>query len=185
MSMTRNYGETPLTLSELVIAAYTPSTDTIGTAVTLPSQMKLEISFEADNAVIKSGGADRHGVSVVTGATFALSAAGIPWDAMATLCGWTLASPSAGIETLQGDVAGSGMPYFVIAGKHPDSIAGDVHVGIVACKLDAPPAWKINENNEFLVSEMEGRVFVPTTRKLPYVRKQTTATAISLTTLFA
>ena len=110
MSMNRNYGETPLTLSELVIAAYTPSTDTIGTAVTLPSQQKLEITFEADNAVIKSGGVDRHGVSVVTGGTFTLSAAGIPWDALATLCGWTLASPSTGVETQRGDAGGTGMP---------------------------------------------------------------------------
>lgn len=183
----RNYGESPIVLTQLVVAPYTYSTDTVGDAVTLPEQMTLEIELDVDHAVVKSGGAKRRGVTVVTGGKFKLSSAGLPWDALDVLTDWTLASPSTGVETYAGASAddGAGMPFFAIAGRMLDSVQGDLHVGFVCCQLDAGPSWKINENNEFLVGEMSGESYVPSGRKPIYVRKQQTGTAISLTTLLA
>lgn len=184
--MVRAYGELPILLTSLQIAPYTYGTDTIGTASTLDDQMTIEIDWEFDTDEMKSGGKWVHGLSVPVGATFTISAGGVPWNALVTLAGWTLNSPSAGVETLRGDVGPAGkLPYFATAGKFPDVYTGDLHCGVVACLLDKPPVWSRGENSEFFVSEMSGRIIVPSGRKLPYFEKHQTAAAINMATLFA
>lgn len=184
--MVRAYGELPLLLTSLQIAAYTYSSDTIGSAITLDDQQVFELDWEFDTGELKSGGQWVHAYSVPVGGNFTISAGGIPWSALVTLCGWTLNSPSAGVETLRGDAGPDGkLPYFAVAGKLPDNYTGDVHAGVVACILDKPPVWKAGEGAEFLVSEMSGRIIVPSGRKLPYYEKHQTAAALNLATLFA
>lgn len=181
--MTRNYGELALVLNDLQIAPYTLSSDAIGSAVELPDEMTFEMTPETDTPELKARGRRVHAATVVTGYTFTISSGGIPWEALVVLCGWTLASPSAGVETLRGD-PGQPLPYFGLAGKMLDAYTGDVHAGLVACVLDAPPTWSANENNEFFVSEMSGRVSQVASRKLPYIEKHQTASDINFTTLF-
>lgn len=182
--MPQAYGETPLILSDLKTGVYTYSTDTIGTAVDMPEHMTFELEFETDVAETKSGAKRVHSATVVTGGKFKLSAAGLQWDQLVTMCGWTLNSPSAGVESLKG-TPGTPLPYFVVAGKLVDSETGDAHVGVVACKLDKPPTWTMSENAEFLVSEMTGRVDIMDGRSFPYIYKHTTAAAIDFDELFA
>jgi len=182
--MTRNYGEMALVLNDLVIAPYTQSSDLIGTAVALPDPMKLTMTPVADNPELKSKGRLAHAATVVTHYTITISSGGIPWNALVILAGWTLSSPSAGVERLRG-TPGQPLPYFAAAGKMLDAYTGDVHVGLVACVLDIPPEWTANENNEFFVSEMSGKVINVASRNLPYIEKHQTAAAIDLATLFS
>lgn len=181
----RTYGETPLLLQDLKIAPYTASTDTIGTAIDLPDQMMFELDWTTDNPELKSGGTITHAASIVVGGTFTIGAGGIPWNALATLAGWTLNSPSAGVETLKGTL-GQKLPYFAVAGKLLDGdTSGDVHIGLVACILDKPPAWSVGESAEYIVSEMSGRLVVVNDRNIPIIEKHSTAAAINMATLFA
>jgi hypothetical protein len=184
--MARGFGEVLFSIVDLKIAPYNILTDTVGTAVDMPEVQQLDFTPEGDTDEIKAEGYLQHLLSVMTHGTFTLSQAGIPYEALAVMTGWTRGSSGTTPnreDTLQGTPGGAGLPYFAVAGKLVGEQSDDVHIGLVCCKLDAPPAWNI-EQNVFVIGESSGKAIAPNSRQLPYIEIHETAAAIDMTTLF-
>lgn len=188
--MPRGYGEVIFSLTDLTVATFNVLTGVVGTGVDLPEQQTLEFGFEADTDRIKATGAYRHKLTVITHGVFTLAAAGIPYAALATITNMTRTSSGSAPnrqQTGRFQVGGAGLPYFAIAGKMVGEQGDDLHVGLICCKLDAPPKWKF-EQNKYAISECKGECISPyedDSKQLVYLEAHETAAAINLTTLFA
>jgi hypothetical protein len=185
--MPRGYSEVVFSLTQLRIASYNILTDTFGAPVDLPETQTLEFAFETDTDEIKAEGYLQHLLTVMTHATFKLSSAGVPFEALAILTGASNASSGSTpnrSRRMRFDAGGSGLPYFAVAGKLVGEQGDDLHVGLAVCKLDAAPGWKA-EQNKFVIQQAEGRAIKRANGRLVYLLGNETAAALDFNSLFA
>lgn len=185
--MARGHSEIVFTLTEIRIATYNILTDTFGTPIELPQPQDFEVDPQADTDEIKAQGYLQHLLTVNTHATFTTSSAGLPFEALAIMAGLTNDSSGSSPNqerTLDVDAGSDGLPYFAIVGKMVGEQDDDLHIGLPVCKLDSVPSWSV-EQNQFVISEMSGRVIKRENGQMIYFLGHETAAAIDFDEIFA
>lgn len=179
--MARSYGDVLFTLVQCFVQTHNIITGAFGTAIELLEPQTFEFGFEADNDTIKAAGYNQHLLTVTTGATFKLSAAGITFDALAAICGATNESSGTTpnqLRRLRFGAGGAGLGYFALVGRMAGEQGDDAWVGLPYCKLDSPPNWKA-EQNKFIMSEVSGKAIKSGSYNLVEIFAHETAAAIT------
>lgn len=176
MSTLRDFGEIVFTLVQVQVAQYDIGAGTYGTAVTVPEPQDFELKGMADEDQVKASGKLTRLLTVITHGEGKWNAAGIPFEALATIAGFT--DTSSGAETdLVTPAGGAGLPYFGIIGKLVGEQTDDVLMGAGICKLKNIPTWTANQN-QFVTSALEFRLIEDTNSELIKVKRRETASTI-------
>lgn len=184
-----SYGDKPLGLKSLVIAALDPATGTYGTPVTLPQGRKMVV--KVNNVVSELNGymaATDAIASVIKDAEVTIDGGTVPKEFLAVALGMaTATSGTTPDETTSLHLeTGKNLPYFGVIGVSDDDDSGDTHIGLSKVKLTEMPEWsQQNEDNLFVHSEMTGRAIKDANGKVVYIDSHETAGDPDFTTIFA
>lgn len=183
------YGEKPLGLTRLDIAAFDFSTGAYGIPVTLPHGRKFIVKPILTSSKMKGYmGATAAIASVITGAEITIDSGTLPRAALALMLGMaevtTGATPDE-VKTLSLEM-GKNLPYFGAIGVSLDDESGDTHIGVALMKLTEMPEWtQAGGEDVFVYSEMKAEAIKDANGKVIYIPTHETESNPDFTTLFA
>lgn len=186
--MAHEFGEVAFTLTELVVATYDITADTVGSAVPIEDGQTLEITPMGDTDELKAYGAIKHILSIPTHAEFKAGHGAVSRSVLEVISGFADTQTGTTPSRLyhQNMSVGGVLPYFAIAGRALVEGGGSLAVGLKTCMLDKLPSWSFDgKANKFVLSEFSGRAIASGGNTLIYVMGLETAAAIDLEDLFA
>ncbi len=159
--MTFSHGEVPYSLVEILIAAYTRSTDEYGTPLSLEADQIFEVDPQADTDQMRDSGGVARFLSVKTHATTRIQGGGMSFAALGVMIGAVETDNSSStpnlVRTLSKRNAGLILPYFGAIGVAPSDDGSLLVCGLRAVMLDKEPKFTFDgTSNKFNVAEMAG-----------------------------
>jgi hypothetical protein len=161
--MPRPFGELAYTLTDLVIAAYNPTTDTFGTPETVDDGQMFVAEPEADTDKLRGYGQYTAGLAVPIGSKITFKSGGLDFSALAIIAKALVSESGASgnrVRTTKLPAGGAGLGYFGAIGVAATDDGGVLVVGHYKVKLDTTPKVELNgETNKFIVWETAGYSF--------------------------
>lgn len=162
--MTRPFGETPYTLTNLIVSVFDIAAGTFSdTIIELPDGMMFVAEPESDVDKMKAYGKYTRGLSIPLGCKVTFKAGGIHFPALEALANATVATTGVAgnqIKTVKRPAGGQGMGYFGIMGLSRVDDGSLMVIGHKQVMLNTPPKTEQDgENNKFFNWESEGYSF--------------------------
>lgn len=159
MPGTLEFSEAAITLSDLVVAAYTFSTDTYGTPVSMAVGQTLEIDWDHDTDPLVGYGKTYRYSSIARAAKLKFSGGGVDSNVIAIIAG--ASNDTSGTTPHQVRrmkyKAGAQLPYFGAIGVGLADDGGLILCGLQACKLGKNPKYTLDgKTNKFNMWESDG-----------------------------
>jgi len=162
--MPRAIGETPYTLTNLIVSAYDISDDSYSdTILELPDGMMMVAEPESDNDKMKAYGRYTRGLSVPLGSKVNFKSGGVHFASLEALA--NASSATAGVApnqviTVDVPAGGQGMGYFGVLSVSAVDDGSLFVMGHKQVMLNTPPKIEQDgENNKFMNWESEGYSF--------------------------
>lgn len=151
--MTTTYGNAPMGLRELKVAAYA----TPATIVKLPNAIEMTVEDRVQSAELLGDDAIQDVSSRVQAATIKLSAGGISLEALAILTGRTPVESGTTPNRYKTawTAAGGQYPYFIVWGRALGTGSDDTYIKVFKCKLTKFIGGQLKDG-AFLMSDSEG-----------------------------
>jgi len=169
MAGTSEFGERSLTLTDCLVATFSPTTtfaSAFGTPASLAIGQTMEIDFEADTDELVGYGYTQALLTVIRGGKLKISQGGVDRSVLAILAGISNSTSGSGAAQVAKSVfaaSGTSLPYWGAIGLAATDDGGYAAFGICGCMLDKFPAFTLDgKDNKFNMSETEGR-FMPIT----------------------
>lgn len=159
MPGTLEFSEAVITLSDLVVAPYTLSTDTYGTPASMAVGQTLDIDWEFDTDPLVGYGKTYRYSSIARAAKLKFSGGGVDSNVIAIIAGTSNATSSTTPNQRRRMLfkAGSQMPYFGAIGVGLTDDGGLLLAGLQACKLGKYPKYTLDgKTNKFNMWESDG-----------------------------